>query len=489
MSSQAILGASIPIVITLLLAILTVIGFGLMLHVGRGIRKEPIGWMFVLFAIAIVVGPITSGRNLSGASIFYEADLEVYGEWIWIGRFANIGIFLLSVECLVRFIFSRNKPQVFGWPLFAAFVCYILTNNVVNGIWGTVPQLSYQSFTMIVAMLAVTIVASHSTRRLLWFAKVAVLGILLLSLATGVVNPAIVLQQGYTEGLMSIRYWGLATHPNTLSPLIVCMLCCLWVEPFQRVWINRVVWLFGLASLLLTQSKTAILACFVLFSILVFYRYRDGATLTPGKEAKSGNTFVRLLLIGSMVAIAALLVAQLAFDISRLAEASVSTRAGRRALTLSSRDLIWTFALAEWRANPWFGYGPLIFEPRYRMMIGIPQAFHAHNQFMQSLGAAGYVGVAGLFVFVATLGIYAWRAARFSGGLSLGLFAFIFLRSITEVPLSIRGTVNGEFFFLVVTIAICIAHQPGSVRLRKIATAISERTVSQRAGVLAGQAR
>ena len=101
-------------------------------------------------------------------------------------------------------------------------------------------------------------------------------------------------------------------------------------------------------------------------------------------------------------------------------------------------------------------------------MIGISMAYHAHNQFMQSLSAAGAIGVIGMVTFTLTLGIYAWRAAGASSGLSLALFSFVFLRGVTEVPYAIRGITNNEYFFLIVLFAVCIAYQPDSTRNHRI---------------------
>ena len=116
------------------------------------------------------------------------------------------------------------------------------------------------------------------------------------------------------------------------------------------------------------------------------------------------------------------------------------------AASLTNRDLIWSYAIAEWERNPLFGYGPGLFGLEYRTLIGIPKAFHAHNQVMQSLGSGGWFGVIGLLLYMGVLAYYAIRAARPTRGLSLALLLFILLRSITEVPLRVDGLMNGEFF-------------------------------------------
>ncbi len=467
MTAQEIIGSSIFIGIAFLFSIALVIGFGLMLHVGQGIRREPMPWIFLLFAAVIVAGPVSSGRNLAGLSIFFEADVETFVASLWINRVVNVLVLVFAAECFSRRLFSVAREPIAGWALFAAFVVFVVTNSVVNGIWGTVPSLSHLVFYTLAGTLTITLIAHKEISRIVWFAKLAVTGILLLSAVFAIVNPAVVIQKGYSGGFLPFRYWGLGAHANTLSPLIVCLFFCLWYQPFQRGWLNLSVWLLAIVSLLLTQSKTAIASAALVFGILLFYRYRAALSLANAAALRRGLLWA-ILGVG-VFGILGILVIQLVFDFGKVFDALFSTRVGAQVATVSSRDQIWYFALREWRANIWFGYGPQIFEGAYRMMIGISQAYHAHNQFMQSLSSGGIVGAFGLLVLVTVMGFYAWRARISSSGISLAMFGFIVLRGIAEVPLALRGVANSEYFFFIVFYAICLAHQPA----RKKAAAIA----------------
>ncbi len=458
MNAGQFFGYSIYIVGAFLFAISLIVSLGLMLHAGQAIRREPLAWIFVLILIPIAVEPLVSGRNLSGLGSAFEGEIEAYGSWQIVARVANALAFALASERIVRQVFSRQVDAISGWSLYMAFMIFVVVNGITNGLWGSVPQLSLQPISMIVVSLAIIMIAPRHSERLVRFAKSAILWVLVLSVLVAAVKPGIVLQRGYSDGYLPIRFWGLGTHANTLSPLIVCMLCCVWHQPFNKKWLTWLAWGLGSASLLLTQSKTAIAAATVVVAILAFYRYKY-LLVTLGHSMAS-RTALRVFLGLVILASATILVLQLSLDLSKLYDKLLGTRFGGQIATFSSRDLIWKIAYEAWIANPWFGYGPLIFEPKFRLMIGLSQAFHAHNQFMQSLSAAGITGVLGLAAFAMLLGIYGWRAAPSSNGLSLALVSFIVMRSVTEVPLSIKGAINGEFLFLLVTLVVCVAHQP-----------------------------
>ena len=48
--------------------------------------------------------------------------------------------------------------------------------------------------------------------------------------------PTLVIDKAYAGGIgIPIRYYGLATHANTLAPLAVVFMICLWRFPSIRV--------------------------------------------------------------------------------------------------------------------------------------------------------------------------------------------------------------------------------------------------------------
>ena len=87
----------------------------------------------------------------------------------------------------------------------------------------------------------------------------------------------------------------------------------------------------------------------------------------------------------------------------------------------------------------------------------MPFAFSAHNQFLQSLSAAGIIGLIGLLLYLIVLGTHANQLAARSGGVTMALFVFMLLRCMTETPMDITGMFSGEFIvhLLLVQLLMC----------------------------------
>lgn len=116
----------------------------------------------------------------------------------------------------------------------------------------------------------------------------------------------------------------------------------------------------------------------------------------------------------------------------------LATRAGSDMLTLTGRNEIWAIALDTFRQNPWFGYGPTIWDPYFRMMIGVPAAFHAHNQYINILAASGVVGGLGFVAYFYMLLRRIWSRLLAYRGFALGLLLLILTRSVSEVPFGLE---------------------------------------------------
>ena len=113
--------------------------------------------------------------------------------------------------------------------------------------------------------------------------------------------------------------------------------------------------------------------------------------------------------------------------------------------SLTGRTDIWAVAIDTWKQYPVFGYGSSIWDQDFRQLIGMNFAYHAHNQFLQSLSSAGALGLAGLLVYTLALFRYAYGANTATRGLSLALFWVIFTRYFTETPLNMSSLFSGEF--------------------------------------------
>jgi O-antigen ligase len=247
--------------------------------------------------------------------------------------------------------------------------------------------------------------------------------------------PAMVLDTSYTQGLIPglPRFGGLASHPVMLGMLSQIALVLLWVHPMRRGWLNAACWGLGLGVLFMAQSKTAWL-CFVLAAccLVVVRRGTDAVHKAGDPRRNSFGVGLCLLIIAAVVAV---LAAVLVADLPTVIEDFFNSSTGAQLASLTGRDRIWVVAMEEWNHNPVFGYGLTIWDADYRQAIAMPNATHAHNQFIDTLARSGTIGAVGLTLYAVVLTGMAFRYARATRGLSLALFVSVALLCVSEVPL------------------------------------------------------
>src|SRR5690606_23765492 len=221
--------------------------------------------------------------------------------------------------------------------------------------------------------------------------------------------------------------------------------------------------------LVIAQSQTTWGAAALVLAPFAVYRLRH----RRGRPASQGWTPMRLVAVAGVVLAVALAVALLVLQLqvgsgmrSDFASAVEASRKSREISELSGRTQIWLIALEVWKQNPIFGYGPTLWSDAFRATWRVPFAFHAHNQFMQSLGAAGIVGVLGLLAYVGALVIGALRAARASRGLAPALVLVMLVRMVTEVPLELSTVLLGDFLFQLTTFVTVLGYLLRAERLR-----------------------
>ena len=291
------------------------------------------------------------------------------------------------------------------------------------------------------------------------FARTSLLVFFVFSALVAIAMPELVIQKGYSTGLpgLSIRYYGLATHANTLGPLAVAFMICLWRFPFSSPWINRFAWFLVLTSLILSQSKTSIIIATLIGLFLVFYRYRLRLLQSsPGRSSLVIGAMACLCFFSSL----AVLAAWLGTDTANRLISQLDFASRGNLTSLTGRTAIWDLAWREFLASPWFGYGPTIWSPAYRISVGMWFATTAHNQLLNSLSSAGVIGAAGLIVYASMLVIYAFRAAVRSEGISLALVALMIFRSFTEAPFTSLSFIQTEFFVHLLMLVTCVGFLP-----------------------------
>ncbi|SFH17807.1 O-antigen ligase [Nitrosospira sp. Nsp14] len=457
---EQIFGYSIYLGLALTLAAASTLGLGLMLHAGTRVRKEPLPLLFVGIVAAIMAPPIATGRFISAGMGVSEASLQDIGASFWINRIITLGILLLCAERLVRFIARREWTHTHSWLLFWAFVAFALTHQILNGFLGAFPSLEHKAFYAFLLYFSVFLVAQSQPERCFLFVRATLLFFFACSAVAAILIPTVVIDKGYAGGILGIpiRYYGLATHANTLGPLAVVFMICLWRFPFDSRLINLFSWALAFISLFLSQSKTTIAAALVIAVFLALYRYRS--RLLESSKGRGAGLFIAIIACSCFLLAAAISVTWLGADSAERWVNRLDLAKSGQLTTLTGRTKIWFLAWEEFLASPWFGHGPSIWGDYYRFMIGIKTATSAHNQLLQSLSSAGILGLAGLLFYSLVLAVYAVRAAPLSGGISVALVGLMFLRGFLEAPFTSSNAITSDFFAHLLALAACVGFLP-----------------------------
>ncbi len=273
--------------------------------------------------------------------------------------------------------------------------------------------------------------------------------IVLGSLLAGAIAPGLSVQPGY-RGIapgFDWRLWGVTASANSLGSVASALLVFESAHPSEQVhrrWLFR----FGAASaLVMTQSKTAIIAAIVGLAIVLAWRLLN----TPRRQLPT-NKMHGMVASAFAIALLAILVitawSLLYYGPFILAsvERSIGFRAFSELSTATGRIDIWAHAVQGGAESFLFGQGLDYWSEENRVRLGLTGAVHAHNLFLQAFSRAGIIGLGCLLVFLSFLIRYAFRAVSATQGGSVALLTVFLVRAIFEVPLSPNAILGAEFF-------------------------------------------
>lgn len=412
-------------------------------------------WIFPAILGLAALEVLLSGRDLTEAFTDLESKAEVVRHPLlaWVQRGVSLMLIVGSIERIARHMINRQPVPS---PLLAfAFMAYWLTTVAAPGLFGSVPHISHEYAYSLLLGAAALLSVPEDRERVLSASRDALFVFMLAGAVLVPLNPTLTMDTTYAQGLLPgvPRFAGLAVHPVGMGMLAQTALLILWARPFSRRWLNLAAWALGLAVLFVAQSKTFWIA-FVLAGLCMFMVRRVPDSLQRIGDPRQGS-FGILLCMGVIVAVVAALFSLLVIDLPGLVAGLFDTRQGAQLMSMTGRDRIWVVAMEEWQRSPAFGYGPTLWDASFRAAIGMPNATHAHNQFMDTLARTGSVGAAGLLLYAVVLLVLSIRTARATGGLSLAMFVTIALQSVSEVPLMLYGYGIDVFthLLLVVTLA------------------------------------
>jgi len=456
MTAEEIVSFSIYASAALILAVAAVLWLGAAMEVEGRLRRVMVPALYALILVYGCIAPILNGRDLYAPDVFAAPS----GAGKWFLRLVLLAVLTICVSRLLAAAFSRENRGAGGGGLLVAFGLFFLTNTVLSSALGTHPEFRHEHYYVLFLVAAVYASRTQDPGTAIHFAKSGLLIFLIASCLVSVVAPELTIERDYHSWIpgVTIRFWGLESHANSMGPLALVYLLLAMHQPFERRWLQRLGLVIGVAVLVMAQSKTTWIAAAITVPLLVLLRSRAW-----------GPAAFSFLAAGFLVALAMLLLPAVGVSVEEFLE----TRQGHEAATFTGRDLIWTLAVQEWTHNPLFGYGLTMWNDAYRMQIGLEHAISAHNQFLQSLSMAGAMGLMGLLVYLGALFFYAIKARRGSRGLSVALLIVVLVRCVTETPLSLgAGFLTGAFVTQLLLFHIALAHSHRVVRVARPATTL-----------------
>jgi exopolysaccharide production protein ExoQ len=422
-----------------LAAIVTVLCIAVALHLGRNRERGLIPYIFYPAILVAIVQVMFSGRNLYLPSDYRFATLPDPPLVAWITRLTSLFILFAAGERIAKRFLHHGRTPDAPTMLILAFWLYVFSNVVSPALFGTHASFSHMYLYTALAGYAALLIGKEEGETAIRSARNAFFAFLVVSALCILWRPELVLSRGY-QGLipgLDIRYDGLAPNANSLAPVSIVFLLCLWAAPYSTRSLTLLGWAIGCASLLFAQSKTNWVAFVLCTSCVLYFKHRDvfARSLSDFRRPLLPAIFILLIFLATTLVAAEFMFGGAAERIASF----LDTATGANLLALSGRNQLWEVVLKEWHNNPLFGYGLTIWNDAYRARIGMLWAFHAHNQAYQSLASAGVVGVVGLAIYVVTLFWFALKTAKGTQGLTLALFVLMLVRAISEVPLSMTS--------------------------------------------------
>lgn len=430
-------------------------------------------WIVYALVFLLGLGALLSGRDLTSnyllEAMLGPAPTAKHPLMATLQPLVSLLLLAFSGERLLTHWLLRKHEAGRSHALVAAFVLFWLGSTASPALLGAHPHLSHDYVYPLVIGLAAVLASPLELRLALRATRNALLLLMLAGVLLVPVQPTLVMDLTYDQGLIPglPRFAGLASHAVSMGLLAQIALLCLQAQPFERRWLQRAAWVLGLAVLVVAQSKTAWLAFALCSGALALWQRgaQMRARLADPLRPQAGMAALLLLMAGVGLALALATFGNVGTRIERF----FSTPEGAQLASLTGRDRIWAIAWEQWSMHPVFGYGPQLWGDAFREAIGMRNATHAHNQFMDTLSRAGSVGAASLVLYAAVLLVLALRWARATRGLSLALFLALALRAASEVPLLLLG--YGPELITHVLLLMTLAAAPGLAQTPPAATA------------------
>jgi len=403
------------------------------------------GYLHLIFyAILLIVAlsNLLSGRDLGSSNVLNllsePAAAVRHPVVVWLQRLVSVLVLTLAGERIITHWITRDKHAQ-APVMLVTFVVFWAGTVAAPALFGAHPYLSHDYVYPLVIGIAAVLASGIERDMAFRAARNALMVFMIASLLLVPFKPALVLDASYSQGLLPgvPRLAGLAPHAVSMGMLAQLALLCMLAHPYKHRWLNRLAWAMGLGVLFLAQSKTAWIS-FVLCSASILLIRGGRVFLRRAADPLRPEAGIAFLL-AFMAAVSAVTLVLMFGEVDTRLSNFFDSAQGAQLASLTGRDQIWAIAYDEWQRNPVFGYGPTLWGESFRASIGMPNATHAHNQFMDTLSRSGVVGATALVLYAGLLLVLSLRYAGATGGLTLALFLALAMRAMSEVPLLLFG--------------------------------------------------
>jgi O-antigen ligase len=417
----------------------------------NGDRRGTLEERFLTYAMPVMVAGITmappailalGGRDLDAADFLVTQSAT--GVSAFLLRFVTFSAVMVSLAVLLARLGQKDEVGWRGAGVLVGFLAYFATNSVLNAAFGTVRDLDYRVVYAVLLIGAVYGTRAWTGRTMQLAVKSSLLIVMLASFAVAMIEPRVAVTTYAHElrlPLVPFRLWGLGNNANSFAAQGLLLLILTIEQPYRQPWLTATSAVTSMAAILLAQSETIWVATALVVPSLLVYR---GIGFRGVRHVSRPEPW---LSAGEVALVLAASAAAAAFVLSRLATTGIEEMIlAHSDEMLNGRGRIWQVALQLFHDNALFGYGLTAWDEEFRAEIGMPFAFHAHNQFLQSLSVGGLLGLAGLMIYLGALGHAALRLARPTGGAAPAMLVGLFLmRMVTEVPFAL-DTILADVF-------------------------------------------
>lgn len=223
----------------------------------------------------------------------------------------------------------------------------------------------------------------------------------------------------YSESWLGIpiRLYGTSSHPNGLGNIGLSLIILARISPKKNFWHYLNIFA-AIIIIILAQSK-AVWITIIVWLLLEWIIRKN--KLNQNLIAR--NTALVFLIMLCIITYMLLFQKELIYSITSLN------------VSLTGRIDVWQITVKTWLENPIFGYGPNIWDYFFRQGYGFVWAGQAHNQFLQTLGESGLVGIATLIFYFIVVIILGSKYSTITNFSSYGIVIAFLTRSLFETPL------------------------------------------------------